>query len=263
MHCIVNAVRIILFTWVLGAADEACSVKSEPPFSYSGDVIVQDCQVPISRRLSSEVIDLFRRFAADTLVFPNYGERHYLLSQLKIRVIDRRIPGAVVELGCRSGKTSVGIRRLINYFDRNRSFHVYDSFEGLPDRTIEDGPCVLATDSKGGMVVSEADFRDTFESRGLKLPHGIHKGFFADVSDDDYPSLVAFAYFDSDLYTSILDSFRKVYHKVVPGGVIVVHDYMTDGRFLGPKQAIDEFLADKPDKIEECCGLMALIVKSR
>jgi hypothetical protein len=33
------------------------------------------------------------------------------------------------------------------------------------------------------------------------------------------------SFFDDDLFSSILDSFCKVYHKMQKGGIIIVHDY--------------------------------------
>merc|ERR1712217_39935 len=116
----------------------------------------------------------------------------YLFSQLKRRVIDRNIPGAIVELGCKAGdETSVNVRRFIDKFTPNRSYHVYDSFESLPDRNELDGINQGGSDdSKGGMRVSTDKFKRNFGERHLTLPDGIHKGFFADIPDDDYPSPV-------------------------------------------------------------------------
>jgi hypothetical protein len=50
-------------------------------------------------------------------------------------VLDAGVPGAVVEFGCYVGTTSLFIRRLLDERDESgaREFHVYDSFEGLPD----------------------------------------------------------------------------------------------------------------------------------
>merc|ERR1719221_2333516 len=170
-------------------------------------------------------------------------QRMYLFSQLK-GVIDRGVPGAILELGCKGGEeTSVNIRRLIDHFAPNRSYHVYDSFEGLPERLDLDGHKGRGDDdNKGGMRVGIPKFKDNFKHANLTLPDGIHKGFFANISDSEYPSPVAFAFFDGDMYTSITDSFQKVYHKLSPGAVVIVHDYMERGRFEGPKKASKIFL---------------------
>ena len=48
-----------------------------------------------------------------------------------------------------------------------------------------------------------------------------------------------------------------------PGGIIMVHDYTrgNDGIFPGAKKAIDEFLANKPERVNECWGILATVVK--
>ena len=122
--------------------------------------------------------------------------------------------------------------------------HVYDSFEGLPAKTAEDGatPC-----GKGHSAVSVEQFKKTFADAGVELPV-INKGFFGDLADDKYPEKICFAFFDGDFYGSIMDSFKKVYHKMVPGGIILIHDYEY-APFPGVKKACDDFLKDKPEVI--------------
>lgn len=167
------------------------------------------------------------------------------------------IPGDVVELGCNVGTTALYIRRLLNLVETGKEFHVYDSFEGLPEANEHDGnPPRL---DKGNLAKEKSAFEQSFKDAGLEFPI-IHKGFFADIPDNEYPDKICFAFFDGDFYSSILDSFFKVYHKMVPGGIIIVHDY--EGAMLpGVKVACDDFLRDKPEKVNEVyCG-MARIIK--
>ena len=52
------------------------------------------------------------------------------------------IEGDVVELGCNKGGTSIWIRRILdiykNKFNIDKEFHVYDSWEGVPDKHYND-----------------------------------------------------------------------------------------------------------------------------
>ena len=189
----------------------------------------------------------------------------YLLSTLKRRIIDRQIPGAIVELGALDGTTSRMLRRLLDEFDKsnNRPLHIYDSFKGLPSRRTEDGNQTRPEDGKGGMATTKARFVDGFTKSSLRLPDGIHEGFFGDIPAGDYPSPIAFAFFDGDLYSSIYDSFRQVYHKMSPGGIIMVHDYTVDGLFPGAKRAIEDFLRGKPERVRECYSIIGTVVKKR
>ncbi|HNX60349.1 MAG TPA: TylF/MycF/NovP-related O-methyltransferase [Spirochaetota bacterium] len=169
------------------------------------------------------------------------GQLQYILERLESVL---HLDGDVVELGCNIGMTSSFIQRLLKHTDGRKSFCVYDSFEGLPPKTNEDGatPC-----DKGASAVSIEAFKKTFKDAKIDLPH-INKGFFGDISDDKYPDKICFAFFDGDFYGSIMDSFKKVYDKMVPGGIILVHDYEWMN-FPGVKKACDEFLKDKPEKV--------------
>jgi len=169
------------------------------------------------------------------------GQIDYILKNLA-SVLD--LPGDVVELGCNVGVTSSYIKRFLTAIQSEKELHVYDSFEGLPPKTAEDGatPC-----EKGHSAVSVEQFKKTFADAGVELPV-INKGFFGDIPDDKYPAQVCFAFFDGDFYSSIMDSFKKVYHKLAPGAVVLVHDYKWTN-FPGVHKACEDFLIDKPEKM--------------
>ena len=163
----------------------------------------------------------------------------------------KNIEGAVVELGCNIGTTSIFIQ---DYLKGSKGFHVYDSFEGLPDKHQYDmGVTYLYKFEKGYCAVKQDYFKGTFKEFDLPLPI-IHKGWF---KDSIYPDKISFAFFDSDFYTSILDSFEKVYPRLVKGGIICVHDYGWEV-LPGVKRACDEFLKDKHENMifDNCIGIM-------
>ena len=93
---------------------------------------------------------------------------------------------------------------------------------------------------------------------------GIHEGFFGDIPDAEYPSPVAFAFFDGDLYSSIYQSFEKVWPKLSHGGVVVVHDYGDSSRFPGAKAATEAYLQNVTHRTrgaEECYDLFGKVTK--
>jgi O-methyltransferase len=169
------------------------------------------------------------------------GQIEYILEHLA-GVLN--LPGDVVELGCNVGMTTSFMRRLLDAAGSDKEIHVYESFEGLPDKSENDG---MTLSYKGESTVSEKMFHETFEKAALKLPV-INKGWFAQIPDEKYPEKICFAFFDGDFYTSIMDSFNKVYHKMVPGGVILIHDYKW-GNYPGVQMACEDFLSDKPENI--------------
>ena len=184
----------------------------------------------------------------------NIENMRYILDNF---YMTKDVPGDVVELGCNVGTTALYIRRLLNMLESGKEFHVYDSFEGLPDANEHDGnPPRL---NRGNLKKEQTAFEQSFKDAGLEFPI-IHKGFFAEIPDNEYPEQISFAFFDGDLFTSILDSFCKVYHKMSKGGIIIVHDYY-GAELPGVKKACDYFLKDKLEKVCEVYRGMAKIVK--
>ena len=74
----------------------------------------------------------------------------------------------------------------------------------------------------------------------------IHKGWipdtFARLDDRTY----ALAHIDVDLYRSALDCCEYFYPRLTAGGVLLFDEYgFADA--VGERDAVDEFLADKPE----------------
>lgn len=160
------------------------------------------------------------------------------------KVLQQNVEGHVVEFGCYAGTTSLFIRRLLNsYPDLQREFHVYDSFEGLPEKTNEDDNAAGIDFEAGKLYVTKAEFTKVFKSANLRLPY-IHKGWFSDVAEQSVPDPIAFAFLDGDFYGSIIDSLRLVWPKLAEHGVIVVDDYKRE-TLPGVERALRDFFQGK------------------
>ncbi|MCX6724454.1 MAG: class I SAM-dependent methyltransferase [Candidatus Staskawiczbacteria bacterium] len=165
-----------------------------------------------------------------------------ILTSIK-NILDKNVKGDIVELGCNVGTTSLFIRRFLIAYNSDKEFHVYDSFEGLPEKDTKDANNVDRQYSKGHCKTSKDCFMSNFKEAGLELPV-IHKGWF---SKQKYPEKIAFAFFDGDFYTSIMDSFKKVYPKLSKGAIVCIHDYDWDV-LPGVRRACDDFLKGKPEE---------------
>lgn len=145
------------------------------------------------------------------------------------------IEGAVVELGCHAGLTSVYIRRLLDRMGSVKEFHCYDSFEGLPEKQKEDG----SDDRffKGHFNLQGTwQIETRFKDNKLQLPI-LHQGWF---KDQQYPDKISCGFLDGDFYESIKDSLEKVWPRLQTGGIICIHDYKWDS-LPGVEQAIKEY----------------------
>jgi O-methyltransferase len=162
--------------------------------------------------------------------------------------LEQNIPGAVVEFGCYAGTTSLFIRRLLDGTGQSnvRLFHVYDSFEGLPPKSREDNNAAGVDFEAGKLYASKKDFIQQFKSANLGLPI-IHKGWFNELSPNDVPAEIAFAFLDGDFYDSIISSLRLVWPRMAPGGRILVDDYRRE-TLPGVERAIRDFFQGKQVK---------------
>lgn len=176
------------------------------------------------------------------------SKMYHVLMEL-YRVLRAGVPGHVVELGCFAGETAAMMQRLLDAFgETGRTLHVYDSWQGVPEPAAQDVPADprIGGFVRGTCACSRANFEKHFELEGLPLPH-VHSGWFAEILDEEYPSPIAFAFFDGDMYSSITDSFAKVWGKLSPGARVVIDDY--DWEVLpGVRAACEDFLRDKPEK---------------
>lgn len=70
-------------------------------------------------------------------------------------------------------------------------------------------------------------------------------------------------FYDCDLYQPALDTFEYFWDKIIPGGFMLVHDYIAEeGGFTGVKKATDEFFKPKGVVIHPIWETtMALITK--
>lgn len=172
------------------------------------------------------------------------GQVTHILRHLKI-VLESNIEGDVVELGCHSGTTSLFIRRMLNHYRSGKIFHVYDSWQGLPQKSEKDGTGDI---KPGDCCASKEIFVGNFKKWNLELPR-IHSGWFRDIPDTHYPDKICFAFFDGDLYRSILDSFNKVYFKLSKNARLLIDDY-DHPKYRGCQKACLDFFKDKPEKIK-------------
>ena len=147
----------------------------------------------------------------------------------------RKLPGAIAELGVYQGAFAAELNRLFP----DRTLYLFDTFEGF---TRED----VAEEKKHAAHSRAAagDFSDTsLEQVRARLPHPEQavfcKGHFPDTLPDDLPPL-AFVNLDPDLYEPILSGLRAFWPKLVPGGVILIHDY-NSAQFEGAKKAVQCF----------------------
>ena len=155
------------------------------------------------------------------------------------------VPGDYVELGTNAGGTAVLMLATLRDFDKkNRLFFAADSFQGLPTPTSEDAINISAHRHwrKGQHRTSLTSFNNNMKRNGMYLG-GTHErlrileGWFHETLPTAGIKDISFLRLDGDLYASTMDGLVMLYHKVVPGGLVYVDDYMAPGC----RRAVHEF----------------------
>ena len=183
-------------------------------------------------------------------------ELRVLLRELE-KVLRGGAAGNIVEFGCYVGTTSLFIRRLLDAYRFAGEFHAYDSFAGLPEKTQADASAAGEQFKAGELLAPRKTFIQNFKKADLKLPI-IHKDWFADVSPDDVPEDIIFAFFDGDFYESIADSFRVCAGKFHEKVTIIVDDY-TNEALPGAARAVDEWLSHNQQFVLRTEASLAII----
>lgn len=157
------------------------------------------------------------------------------------------LPGELAEVGVFQGASA----KLICEAKGNVTLHLFDTFEGLPKASKSDGA-----------VHAENQYTCSLESMQSYL-HGyenvhFYKGLFPDLAGPIENKRFSFVHFDVDLYESTVACLQFFYPRMLPGGVMLSHDYSI---LAGVRKAVDEFLADKPEKPIELPSTQCMIVK--
>ena len=163
-----------------------------------------------------------------------------------------KLGGCLAEVGVFRGATA----RLIRESDRTRPLHLFDTFTGLPETSVGDRSFGYGAFQPGEFACSLTAVREYLSDLdGITY----HQGRFPQDTGEIVSSLrFSFVHLDVDLYDSSRDSLRWFYTRLVRGGILLSHDFATCD---GPRQAMTEFCADKPEPLIELPGDQAMIVK--
>lgn len=162
------------------------------------------------------------------------------------------IPGDIAEAGVYKG----GSAKIICEVKGEKTFHLFDTFERIPDYdpSVDGYP--------GG----------TFEDTSLDFVKGVLKGypnveFYKGVFPGTLtPRLLnetrfSFVNLDVDLYRSTTDCLEYFYPRLNKNGILVSHDYNSING-SGVKKAFDEFFSGKQEHVIELWESQCMIIKA-
>lgn len=173
------------------------------------------------------------------------------------RVLAANVVGDVVEFGCYVGTTSVPMGKRLATTDK--TLHVYDSFEGLPEKSREDESPAGMQFVKGELHATKKQLIRNFAQAHITLPV-ITKAWFSDLTLEHIPAQIAFAYLDGDYYHSILDPLKLIWPRLAPAATILVDDYANEA-LPGAAKAVDEWLRSHPAQLRVEHSLAIITIK--
>jgi glycosyltransferase involved in cell wall biosynthesis len=159
------------------------------------------------------------------------------------KAIANDVPGDVIETGVWRGGACIYMRAiLMAYNQTDRVVWVADSFAGLPVADAERYP-LDADDTHHTfkeLAVSLEDVQANFSRYGL-LDQNVKflKGWFEDTLPAAPIERLAVLRLDGDMYSSTIQALDALYHKVSPGGFVIIDDYILPAC----RKAVDEFRA--------------------
>ncbi|NVO20521.1 MAG: class I SAM-dependent methyltransferase [Bacteroidetes bacterium] len=192
--------------------------------------------------------------------FRNYEDKvRFFTFWLQVeRLKNEKIEGAFAELGVYKGESA----RLLHLMDPGRKFHLFDTFQGLPERDLDNETGEAAT-------YTNLNFRDTNIQYVMQKVGGdidkvlFHVGYFPDSTKGLESECFAFVSIDADLYNPTIAGLSFFYPRLSPGGAILIHDY--NHKWEGLQKAVDEFckgIPEVPFMVPDLEGSI-LIAKSR
>jgi len=150
------------------------------------------------------------------------------------------IPGSFAELGVYKGDSA----KLLNLMDQDRTFHLFDTFEGFTEVDL------IGETGKAATYTTK-NFADTslekVKARLNSEKFVFHMGYFPNTAKGLENETFSLVNMDADLYNPTKAGLEFFYPRLSPGGIIIIHDYNPD--WPGIMQAVDEFAKTIPEPI--------------
>lgn len=164
------------------------------------------------------------------------ADRCYVLYCLCLQALS--LKGDIWECGVYRGGTAALLAAVLNDHKAEKTLHLFDTFEGMPETDPEND------------LHKKGDFSDTSLSGVMNYVGNdnycaYHQGFIPDTFAGLETSKISFAHIDVDIYKSIIDCLNFIWPRLAVGGFMVFDDYGFP-TCPGARKAVDDFFSGKP-----------------
>lgn len=168
------------------------------------------------------------------------------------------LPGDFMECGTFKGDFAWVVSQCVDFAKAGKTFYLYDSFEGFAkdDKTVDQGYADFANP-----IYQEVGIYESVLQRFKGNPNvKITKGYLPDALDPIHPAEISFLHMDLNSPGAEVNTLRKLWSRVVQGGIVVFDDYGWKV-FAKQKEEEDRFAAEKGLSILELPTGQGLLVK--
>lgn len=162
--------------------------------------------------------------------------------------------GSVAECGVWQGSTLLPTGLFLRRRAPGKRLFGFDSFQGLNETVSRDVPLGGEDEDRkhvGGFSNTSYEAVDQrVRELGLAKTVTLVPGYFQDTLAYYADRRFSFVHLDCVIYESYRTCLEFFYPRLVAGGVILLDEY-NDPPWPGCTLAVDEFLADKPEKLTE------------
>lgn len=197
-----------------------------------------------------EVIDLLQSTKKEIDFMLRPYEAFTIYSTAKAQSI---LEGDMAEVGVYQG----GSAKLICEAKGTRKLHLFDTFEGLPevsetDKNFDDIEFLHKKDISNTSLDKVKNYLSKYDDVFF------YKGKFPETAEPVKDNVFSFVHLDADLYESTLNSLKFFYPRLVQGGIIISHDYVT---VTGVRKAFEDYFRGQNKPIIELTEQQCMVVK--
>jgi hypothetical protein len=166
--------------------------------------------------------------------------RFHFLNLACDQILKENITGDVAELGVFRGNSAFLLAKLARRL--GTTAYLFDTYEGFDERDL------AGVDAKAPAAFSETSIERVKRLVGEENAVFV-AGYFPDsLSQVEGDPRFCLVHLDCDLYAPMKAALEYFYPRLVRGGWLIMHDYASLV-WDGAEKAVDEFFADKPERI--------------
>jgi O-methyltransferase len=175
----------------------------------------------------------------------------------------RDIPGAMVEVGCAEGATTLFLNKYMEARGIQKNYYCIDTFAGFVAEDISHEVSNRGKEKRFYEIFGvnkKKWFDKTMKENGIVSVVTEE----ADVNQYDFSRIgnIAFALLDVDLYRPIRSGLRGLFCHLSPGGVIIVDDCGAGANYFdGAGQAYSEFCVETGRNETIILGKLGIVEK--